>query len=1162
MRVAKFERENTNNLGKEGAVMMSVVSTRYGKMSIIDADNVISRALALYGEWAMDEINLLAQLITPSMCVLDVGAFIGSHTLAFSKLVGRDGKVYSFEPRKEIYDILSKNLSINDLHNVTPLNIGLAEKEQFLNLRSLDINQAINFGGLALDANDNSQSSNTYQVSVSTIDGLNTEKIDMIKLDVEGMERRVLDGAIKTILRDRPIIFCECNSLNSGSEVLEFCQTTNYRTYGFLASAYNPNNFNSIKENIFGAANELALLLIPREKTAEIQGKITSAKLLPIWSPEDLVLPLLHKPQYPYEVLAKTSSYPLLGIDFPSPVLAERDAQIDRLSQALTDSDELIANHVTLLAQRDAQIAQLSQALTDRDVHIKNYRELLAERYVKIEQRNPKVADRDELVANYDTLLAQRDGQIANLQQRESEYQVLVKELRNAIDRFSLSTSWRITKPLRVISRWVKRLVHLIQLYQTYRQMHPGMKGFHRLAMRCVGALRTGGVAELRTNIAVHQWSRTTATPQSSIAVLLLDDTPDAMLILPKDVAVHAHIFYPDLTAEIRSYLENIPVKFNFYVTTDTLEKAKLIKDAFANMENILALDIVVTENRGRDIFPMLVSLGDKLAKHEIVLHFHTKRSPHNSWLLGGWRRYMMESLLGNPQRIFAILQQFVKDKTLGILFPDPYHLVKPFIHMPSNANEHNMKQLLALAGKSNAELEYIDKSFFPAGDMFWFRGKAIQSFIEMGLSAKHFEPEEGQVDATLAHAIERMFPYFAQEQGLITKAYISTSFLSQQCSAHKFELFNTYIEKGLFHNSILLFDHNLGGGANTYTRELVKDTLSEGRRILRVYNFDGIWFVQWIADGDGMLFYTRSIDELFKALVSTHVTNLILNSLYGCPDIKDVISKILNLVKELKIPVDIKMHDFFAVCPSPHLSNFKEVYCEVPQDYADCSHCLKNNLSWYPNWFPKENQPVDIVNWRQPFISLIQAATTVTFFDVAPIEIFRRAFHLEASKIRIVPHTVEYFKCNSKIDLFGPLHIGILGTLTNIKGGKVVHALSDHIKKNGLRVPITVIGPDHVDTPDSINVHGPYEPNHLPALILNNGINIILAPSIVPETFGYTISEAMIMGLPIVAFDIGAQGNRVKKYELGKVIPLDSSPEVLLAALQSTLKKAKELKK
>ena len=55
---------------------MNAVSTRYGRMRIIDADNVISRALTLYGEWAMDELNLLSQIITPGMCVLDVGAFI------------------------------------------------------------------------------------------------------------------------------------------------------------------------------------------------------------------------------------------------------------------------------------------------------------------------------------------------------------------------------------------------------------------------------------------------------------------------------------------------------------------------------------------------------------------------------------------------------------------------------------------------------------------------------------------------------------------------------------------------------------------------------------------------------------------------------------------------------------------------------------------------------------------------------------------------------------------------------------------------------------------------------------------------------------------------------------------------------------------------------
>lgn len=69
----------------------------------------------------------------------------------------------------------------------------------------------------------------------------------------------------------------------------------------------------------------------------------------------------------------------------------------------------------------------------------------------------------------------------------------------------------------------------------------------------------------------------------------------------------------------------------------------------------------------------------------------------------------------------------------------------------------------------------------------------------------------------------------------------------------------------------------------------------------------------------------------------------------------------------------------------------------------------------------------------------------------------------------------------------------------------------------------------------------------------------MIFISSIIPETFGYTISEAIKMGLPIVAFDIGAQGNRVKQYALGKTIPLHSSPEVILEAMQSILNTAKE---
>lgn len=168
----------------------------------------------------------------------------------------------------------------------------------------------------------------------------------------------------------------------------------------------------------------------------------------------------------------------------------------------------------------------------------------------------------------------------------------------------------------------------------------------------------------------------------------------------------------------------------------------------------------------------------------------------------------------------------------------------------------------------------------------------------------------------------------------------------------------------------------------------------------------------------------------------------------------------------------------------------------------------------------------------------------------------------MEDSKVQIVPHEIDYFECDKNMDLSGSLHIGILGTLTKIKGGEVVLALSDYIDNCKLKARVTVLGPTHVDLPSHINIHGAYEPNHLPMLIAQNRINVILAASIVPETFGYTISEAIKMGLPIVSFDIGAQGNRLKQYELGKVVPLGSSPKVILAALQSALKVAQELRK
>ncbi len=736
-----------------------------------------------------------------------------------------------------------------------------------------------------------------------------------------------------------------------------------------------------------------------------------------------------------------------------------------------------------------------------------------------------------------------------------TEHQGLMIAFRNEIYAYRSSRSWQITQPLRKLSQLKPRLIQLLCFYQNYRQKYLGTTGFIRLVRKGVHALRTKGIKALCSTIYMNEH----APIPTSYNVLQLEDLVAENINLPKDIAVHAHIFYTEHADEVRYYLNNIPVKFHLYVTTDTLEKAALIKNTFINLDNMLILDIVISKNQGRDIFPMLITLGNKLVQHDVVLHIHTKRSPHHSWQLGGWRRYMMESLLGNSQRVAGILQQFGQNETLGILFPDPYHPIKPFIYMKSNSNDHNIQKLLKLAGKHKTEINHLDRTFFPAGDMFWFRGKAIQSFIEMGLSAHDFEPEKGQFDGTLAHAIERMFPYFATEQGMITQSYYLSTLLSPECNAHPIHLFHRYIKNKWIHSPILLFDHNSGGGANKYSHKLITKLHANGLSILRIYNAQGIWLAHWIGDYDGMLFYTADAEELFNTLTISRSTRIIVNSLYGHPDINSSISNIIKLTNAIDATLNIKIHDFHALCQSPHLLDFKGNYCGVPQDPRACDVCLKNNHVWYHNWYPEENKAIDITEWRRPFATLLTAADTITFFDPSSIEVMQKAFDLDLSKIEITPHTVDLFQYNTHIDLSAQLHIGILGTLNKTKGSDVVNVLSDHIKTQGMHIPITLVGSSTEKIHSEIMVHGQYEEKDLSLIIGKHGINVIFMSSIIPETFSYTISEAMQMGLPIVAFDLGAQGSRVKQYKLGKIIPIGSSPDVILTAIQSILQFAQE---
>ena len=146
--------------------------------------------------------------------------------------------------------------------------------------------------------------------------------------------------------------------------MLIFCKSTQYTPYGFLSSAFNPKNFNQNRDNIFGFAKESALVLIPSEIKSDAVLKIINEHLLTISNLDDLVLLLLHKPQYPYEVLALTKLSSALGINYPSPGLSE---QIIGFNNTLQERDEQI---VDLQLSTEKLVKEINEILSSRSWRI------------------------------------------------------------------------------------------------------------------------------------------------------------------------------------------------------------------------------------------------------------------------------------------------------------------------------------------------------------------------------------------------------------------------------------------------------------------------------------------------------------------------------------------------------------------------------------------------------------------------------------------------------------------------------------------------------------------------------------------------------------------------------------------------------------------------
>ena len=233
-------------------------------------------------------------------------------------------------------------------------------------------------------------------------------------------------------------------------------------------------------------------------------------------------------------------------------------------------------------------------------------------------------------------------------------------------------------------------------------------------------------------------------------------------------VAVQVHIYYIDLINEIINKTNNIPFNFDLFISTDSLAKKVSINDYILKSSKAFKVEIIILENKGRDIMPFLIQMKNKFEKYKYLCHIHTKKSIYIN-IGENWRSYLFNNLLGNENIILEVFNDFENNDKLGFIFPENYYQsLLLFGEKLSKLNKKNMKYLIdKLFNKHKMKIR--GKIEFPMGNMFWAKANAIFQIFDEEFQKK-LPQELGQKDGTIMHGIERIWLYLIKLNGYYYK--------------------------------------------------------------------------------------------------------------------------------------------------------------------------------------------------------------------------------------------------------------------------------------------------------------------------------------------------------------------------------------------------------
>ena len=251
-------REDNKNL--------KIINTQFGKIVVNINDQFIGKSFINQKYWGLQDIEVISKIIEYKckkknrIVFYDVGANIGSHSIALSNIFKNKILIRAFEAQSTIYQMFNQSIKINNLNNIEVYHNAVSDKnDEIIRIDLPDYSKHNNFGALELfkpfqnSDNADMQKSGIFE-DVKTIKlDIFDEEVDVIKIDVEGMESLVLKGSNNLIVNHRPFLFIEL--LKSKLEdVTEFFKDKDYNIYrkggydAFIIPVESKVNFQGLKK--------------------------------------------------------------------------------------------------------------------------------------------------------------------------------------------------------------------------------------------------------------------------------------------------------------------------------------------------------------------------------------------------------------------------------------------------------------------------------------------------------------------------------------------------------------------------------------------------------------------------------------------------------------------------------------------------------------------------------------------------------------------------------------------------------------------------------------------------------------------------------------------------------------------------------------------------